>query len=319
MPYRNIIFGHSKTRIEHTIKSTLVVLFVVIFVGTSLLTHYLPSNNLEENGIEFIIWFSVVVGIFGIGIAKYSLPLQDLQPTELSVRELGRDEALSNQESEALSSDEIAKVDALAQRMDQLSQCQPEFMTRAKLDELLRIGRMASLIGGEAISEKAYQKASDVFRYYAEETLWGREGYGVTDMARLETAGLYMYFANTIRRYETLREIHSEEQKMVKSVFVIARDYSRQPFGRLRSQGTHSGESLREDFLIPALTTHNLLIVDLDGAFGYDMPFLKEAFGRINPEMRERIVGFSRKHPSLTLAVSAYLSGSSDCREQEDV
>lgn len=61
----------------------------------------------------------------------------------------------------------------------------------------------------------------------------------------------------------------------------IARDFSKTPGARTRSEGPHSGQEFREDFLekyfndtaIPKIT------IVLDGAEGYATSFLEEAFG----------------------------------------
>ena len=59
----------------------------------------------------------------------------------------------------------------------------------------------------------------------------------------------------------------------------IARDFSRNPAGRFKSDGPFSGERFREDFLIPALRSADAVEVDLNGALGFGSSFLEEAFG----------------------------------------
>ena len=59
----------------------------------------------------------------------------------------------------------------------------------------------------------------------------------------------------------------------------IARDFSKTPAGRYLTDGPFSGEHFRESVLLPALQTHELLKVDLDGTLGYGSSFLEEAFG----------------------------------------
>jgi hypothetical protein len=59
----------------------------------------------------------------------------------------------------------------------------------------------------------------------------------------------------------------------------IAKDFSRFPSGRFRSDGPHSGEAFREDFLVPRLKDSAGLLVNLDGVAGLPSSFLEEAFG----------------------------------------
>lgn len=58
----------------------------------------------------------------------------------------------------------------------------------------------------------------------------------------------------------------------------IARDFSRFPAGRHRSDGPYSGERFREDFLIPALKQGRVTLV-LDEVAGLPSSFLEEAIG----------------------------------------
>ena len=59
----------------------------------------------------------------------------------------------------------------------------------------------------------------------------------------------------------------------------VARDFSRFPAGRFRSDGPYSGEIFRDDFLVPALRGNESVTVFLDGTMGYGSSFLEEAFG----------------------------------------
>jgi len=66
----------------------------------------------------------------------------------------------------------------------------------------------------------------------------------------------------------------------------IANDFSIVPSGRFKSKGPHSGESFREDFLVPALKGNEYISVEIDGTAGYQTSFLEEAFGGL---VRHRI------------------------------
>lgn len=59
----------------------------------------------------------------------------------------------------------------------------------------------------------------------------------------------------------------------------IAKDFSKTPAGRYRSDGPASGERFREDFLVPKLKIDPVVVILLDGAAGYPSSFLEEAFG----------------------------------------
>ncbi|EOX0537650.1 STAS-like domain-containing protein [Klebsiella aerogenes] len=62
---------------------------------------------------------------------------------------------------------------------------------------------------------------------------------------------------------------------------VIARDFSRTPFGRFVTDSPYSAEKFRKDFLVPALKTgEQEVVVDFNGiALGVGSSFLEEAFG----------------------------------------
>lgn len=89
-------------------------------------------------------------------------------------------------------------------------------------------------------------------------------------------------------------------------VFDLPRQFSPTPGHRFRSHGPHSGEELRDDVLFPLLSGHPGAVIEihLDGAAGYAMGFLEEAFGglarRIGAELCRRRMRFVSHHdPSL--------------------
>lgn len=59
----------------------------------------------------------------------------------------------------------------------------------------------------------------------------------------------------------------------------VARDYSRFPAGRYRTDGPFSGQRFREEILQPALGQADVIEVELDGVSGFGSSFLDEAFG----------------------------------------
>ncbi len=75
-------------------------------------------------------------------------------------------------------------------------------------------------------------------------------------------------------------------------VFKISEDFSRFPGGRYKSDGDYSGEHLREDVLLPLLTSDpsckiHLFVGDVLGLPG---AFLEEAFGSLTPSQCSRIL-----------------------------
>lgn len=64
-------------------------------------------------------------------------------------------------------------------------------------------------------------------------------------------------------------------------VFNISKEFSEIPGGRYKNEGKYSGEELRDDYLIPMLNNldNSLLLIDLDGGYGYANTFLEEVFG----------------------------------------
>jgi hypothetical protein len=59
----------------------------------------------------------------------------------------------------------------------------------------------------------------------------------------------------------------------------VAKDFSKMPCVRNRDDGKKSGEEFRDDFLLPALKTHERVTVDLNGVLTLGSSFLEEAFG----------------------------------------
>lgn len=64
-----------------------------------------------------------------------------------------------------------------------------------------------------------------------------------------------------------------------RAVISLAKDFSRHPGPRLRTQGRHSGQQFREDVLLKKLSQHEHVVVDLDGTSGIGSSFIDEAFG----------------------------------------
>ena len=67
--------------------------------------------------------------------------------------------------------------------------------------------------------------------------------------------------------------------KMNEKTIKIASDFSKFPGGRYRSDGSYSGEAFREDILLPAISSNEVVQIILDDVKGYGSSFLEEAFG----------------------------------------
>jgi hypothetical protein len=59
----------------------------------------------------------------------------------------------------------------------------------------------------------------------------------------------------------------------------IAKEFTQTPAGRYVTDGPYSGEKFREEVLVPALRSDQLVEIDLDGVLGFGSSFLEEAFG----------------------------------------
>ncbi|WP_246327230.1 STAS-like domain-containing protein [Burkholderia guangdongensis] len=59
----------------------------------------------------------------------------------------------------------------------------------------------------------------------------------------------------------------------------IAKDYSDEPGGRYYTDGPHSGQRFREEFLAPALRNNEVVEVDIGDVLAFGSSFLEEAFG----------------------------------------
>ena len=87
----------------------------------------------------------------------------------------------------------------------------------------------------------------------------------------------------------------------------LAEDFSEFPAGRYKTDGPSSGEAFRDDLLVPALKTHDIVYVDLDGTLGLGSSFLEEAFGGLI-----RKSGFKKSEVEKKLKVSCSLESYSD-------
>jgi hypothetical protein len=59
----------------------------------------------------------------------------------------------------------------------------------------------------------------------------------------------------------------------------VREDFTRFPAGRYISDGSYSGQRFRDQFLVPALNSSDVVEIYLDGTLSPGSSFLEEAFG----------------------------------------
>ena len=96
----------------------------------------------------------------------------------------------------------------------------------------------------------------------------------------------------------------------------ISTDFSETPGARYKNEGDYSGEEFREEILKPkfceAKKKGEVLIIDLDGGYGYPTSFLEEAFGGLAriygpSDVLERLEFISGDEPSLIEEIKDYI------------
>ncbi len=102
----------------------------------------------------------------------------------------------------------------------------------------------------------------------------------------------------------------------------IAREFSRHPAGRFKSDGPFSGEHCRRKYLLPKLASGERLEVELDGTRGYGSSFLEEAFGGLVREegftgdQLRRLLFLRSADPSLIEEIWGYIDDA-DARKKQ--
>lgn len=91
----------------------------------------------------------------------------------------------------------------------------------------------------------------------------------------------------------------------------LAKQFSRHPAGRYKTDGPYSGELFREKHLIPAIRDRKKIIVHLDGARGYGSSFLEEAFGGLvrmySKEIVEAFISIDSRDSNLISRIRSYM------------
>ena len=72
----------------------------------------------------------------------------------------------------------------------------------------------------------------------------------------------------------------------IKDTIVIAQDFKDNPGARDREDGPHSGQEFLEDILLErfnkAVKANYVLLIDLDGVWGYPSSFIGGSFGKLS-------------------------------------
>lgn len=99
-------------------------------------------------------------------------------------------------------------------------------------------------------------------------------------------------------------------------ILVVAKDFSRTPGPRRRTEGKFSGEAfldLLRTRYVAAVKAESVLTIDLDGAAGYATSFLEAAFGGLarefDPEEVQRTLKIkSDEEPDLIEEIKSYIA-----------
>lgn len=74
----------------------------------------------------------------------------------------------------------------------------------------------------------------------------------------------------------------------IKDTIVIAKDFKDNPGARERADGPNSGQEFLEEILLPrfnqAVENNYILLIDLDGVWGYPSSFISGSFGKLSME-----------------------------------
>lgn len=92
----------------------------------------------------------------------------------------------------------------------------------------------------------------------------------------------------------------------IKDTLVVAKEFKDNPGARDRDDGPHSGQQFLEDILLArfnkAVEENYILLIDLDGVWGYPSSFVSGSFGELSmkrgPEILLKHLSFkSDKNP----------------------
>ena len=80
----------------------------------------------------------------------------------------------------------------------------------------------------------------------------------------------------------------------IKDTIVIAKEFKDNPGARERADGPNSGQEFLEDILLPrfnqAVENNYILLIDLDGVWGYPSSFISGSFGKLSMELGAKLL-----------------------------
>jgi hypothetical protein len=105
-------------------------------------------------------------------------------------------------------------------------------------------------------------------------------------------------------------ESYKKDRRMI--VINIANDFSDAPGARYYTDGNYSGESFREELLVPAFESNEDITINLDNTEGYATSFLEESFGGLarkynKTDVLKRITFISDEDPALIEEIISYI------------
>ena len=116
-----------------------------------------------------------------------------------------------------------------------------------------------------------------------------------------------------------IQKYYSPKEDTREKIFInVAKDFTDSPGCRYEDESDFSGEWFRKSLLLPklkeALLADKILVVNLDGAFGYGCSFLDESFGGLIREhdvalttIQKNIEIITKEEPGLEEEIRKYL------------
>lgn len=124
--------------------------------------------------------------------------------------------------------------------------------------------------------------------------------------------------------FDKIRNLFSRKKEDVEKIHLnVVDEFSDSPGPRYNFEGAFSGDIFRNKYLHPklnkAMWENKVLVVNLDGAYGYSCAFLEEAFGGLIREHGESIIEInkhleiaSEEEPGLVEEIQNYLKKASE-------
>jgi hypothetical protein len=132
-----------------------------------------------------------------------------------------------------------------------------------------------------------------------------------------------MVLLSMIKRKKRMFNWLKKKDKRERVILHVVEEYSELLGARYEHEMHYSGERFRKELLHPklndAIWKNQVLVVDLDGAFGYACSFLDEAFGgliRVDGEILKEIEPHleivSKEEPGLIEEITDYMKEASN-------